>query len=102
MCTLTGIKTEKKYFVEYFESLPAPFNQYKLKVKSDVNLYYKVVDDFDGLCIQDPFDHCHNLTKTINSRKFSRIINLCRQTAEILKSNTLSHGESVSSSACLN
>ncbi|XP_065201731.1 uncharacterized protein LOC135832419 [Planococcus citri] len=87
LCTLTGIKMHKKYFLELFMTLPPTFNEYKRKLRADGALYYKVIDDFDGLCIQDPFDHCHNLTKTIGVRKFHSFINLCQQTAEIMKSN---------------
>ncbi len=85
LCTLTGIRVEKKHFLKFYENLPPVFEHYKFRVKRDVILLKKIVDDFSGLCIQDPFDHCHNLTKTINYVKFHCFVKLCRSTANILE-----------------
>lgn len=85
LCTLTGLRIPKKYFLESYENLPSTFNQYKFKIKNDRPLYWRICDDYDGLCVQDPFDHCHNLTKTINIRKLGAFVNLCQQTVEKIK-----------------
>lgn len=84
MCTLTGLKLPKKFFLESYDNLPPSFNEFKLRVR-DRTVYWKVSDDFVGLCVQDPFDHCHNLTKTINVRKFNGFINLCQQTVQKMR-----------------
>lgn len=84
---MTGIKTEKKYFLDYYDNLPVTFMQYRFKVKTDADVYNKIYYDFEGLCVQDPFDHSHNLTKTINSKKFHSLTEVCRETVAILKNN---------------
>lgn len=87
LCTLTGLKIEKKHFLYHYDSLPVTFTQYRYKVKTDGELYNRISYDFEGLCVQDPFDHSHNLTKTINSRKFLSLTEVCRETVAILKNN---------------
>lgn len=84
LCTLTGLKLEKKHFLKYYDSLPEIFKPFKLRIMEDRALFRKVSSDFESFCVQDPFDHCHNLTKTINIRKFAVFVELCKQTAELL------------------
>lgn len=85
LCTLTGIKIPKKHFIHCYDSLPLVFQTFRTKIKTDQNLGRKVFSDFESMCVQDPFDHCHNLTKTINKRKFACFVELCKKTMEILK-----------------
>ena len=85
LCTLTGLKIEKKHFLDFYDNLPPTFKQYKFKVKTDAELKSRIEYDFEGLCVQDPFDHSHNLTKMINSKKFLNLADIFRETLTILK-----------------
>lgn len=89
LCTLTGRRINKVYFLHQYWQLPSLFDQYKFKLNTDRELLERVHDDFRGLCIQDPFDLSHNLTKAIGIHKFNAFSNLCKRTAKVLEKRSL-------------
>lgn len=83
LCTLTGKKVEKKHFVEKYNQLPEPFARFKDLMMERGVLFNQVSKDFKQFCIQDPFNHLNNLTKTIRAAKFARFVKLCEQTTKL-------------------
>ena len=86
LCTLTGSKVEKKCFVEDHNDLPDEFETFKRGVTEDEQVFKERIGDFQNFCIQAPFDLFENTTKILSATKFTRFVELCKQTTKLFDS----------------
>ncbi|XP_054014320.1 uncharacterized protein LOC128895614 isoform X1 [Hylaeus anthracinus] len=81
ICPLLGNVLAKKAFSE-LETLPKEMEPYKRHLKTSKKPEYLRIDS--PLCVQDPFDLSHNLTKAVNSITLKYFKQYCEDSASIL------------------
>lgn len=84
ICPLLGQPIEKNAF-NNLSSLPQDMAPY-INYVHDAYMQEKPQTFFiSPLCVQDPFDLSHNLTKAVHSRKLDKFQSNCNYSAKILK-----------------
>ncbi|XP_076246470.1 uncharacterized protein LOC143186646 [Calliopsis andreniformis] len=82
ICPLMGNTLPKTMFSEP-EKLPEEMKPYINHLRSEKPEYFRIDSP---LCIQDPFDLSHNLTKAVNSITLKYIKQYCQQSASVMHS----------------
>lgn len=84
ICPLLGHPIEKRAFTNP-SSLPQDMAPYIDYIR-DAYMQEKPQTFFiSPLCVQDPFDLSHNLTKAVHNRKLNKFQSNCNYSAKILK-----------------
>lgn len=82
ICPLMGYIVAKKDFVK-LDMLPKEMKPYINHINESNNPEYFRIDS--PLCVQDPFDLSHNLTKAVSSITLKYFKQYCQESASILK-----------------
>lgn len=78
-----GYSLPKNVFTELY-TLPKEMKPYIEQLKNSGSPEYFRIDS--PLCVQDPFDLSHNLTKAVNSITLKYFKQYCKQSASVLLS----------------
>lgn len=83
VCPLLGITCRKEIFTE-ISALPDTMALYIVQMQRAKPEYFRVDS---SMCVQDPFDLSHNLTKAVPILTLKRFKHYCKESALILQNH---------------
>jgi len=82
ICPLLGKKCQKKAFTEV-STLPDSMKLYIAQLQNKNPEYFRIDSP---MCVQDPFDLSHNLTKAVSILTLKRFKHYCNASLSVLRS----------------
>jgi hypothetical protein len=83
VCPLLGRVVKRTAFSEHLDELPAEMEDYVTKLEGEDPEVFKSTS---YMCIQDPFDLSHNLTKAAQQGTQTKFQNMCKMSVAHLES----------------
>lgn len=81
ICPLLGETCRKEFFTEVSSSLPNTMKLYIEQLQTAKPEYFRIDS---SMCVQDPFDLSHNLTKAVPILTLNRFKQYCKESATML------------------